>query len=79
MCSFIEQLVSVLSGMNKNEQIDVLCSLINGQDLEAQINGAVFNIVIRGLAVFQQRLCLPKSGFLKMIPVPSVMKQPAAI
>ena len=62
MCSFIEQLVSVLSGMNKNEQIDVLCSLINGQDLEAQINGAVFNIVIRGLAVFSTKALLAEIG-----------------
>ena len=62
MCSFIEQLVSALSGMNKNEQIDVLGSLINGQDLEAQINGAVFNIVIRGLAVFSTKALLAEIG-----------------
>ena len=62
MCSFIEQLVSTLTGMNKNEQIDVLGSLINGQDLEAQINGAVFNIVIRGSAVFSTKALLAEIG-----------------
>ena len=62
MCSFIEQLVSALSGMKTTEQIDVLGSLINGQDLEAQINGAVFNIVIRGLAVFSTKALLAEIG-----------------
>ena len=63
MCSFIEQLVSALSGMKTTEQIDVLGSLINGQDLEAQINGAVFNIVIRGLAVFSTKALLAENGY----------------
>ena len=49
-------------GSPRNEQIDVLGSLINGQDLEAQINGAVFNIVIRGLAVFSTKALLAEIG-----------------
>ncbi len=62
MCSFIEQLVSALAGMAPGEQAEVLGSLINGQDLEAQINGAVFNIITRGLAVFSTKALLAEIG-----------------
>lgn len=62
MCSFIEQLVSALAGMDAPEQAEVLGSLINGQDLEAQINGAVFNIITRGQAVFSTKALLAEIG-----------------
>ena len=62
MSNFINHLVKALSGMSEDEQADVLGSLINGQDLEAQINGAVFNIVIRGLAVFSTKALLAEIG-----------------
>ena len=62
MCNFIEHLVSAISGMDSREQAEILGSLINSQDLEAQINGAVFNIVIRGLAVFSTKALLAEIG-----------------
>lgn len=62
MSNFINHLVKAISGMSANEQADVLGSLINGQDLEAQINGAVFNIVTRGLAVFSTKALLAEIG-----------------
>ncbi len=62
MCSFIEQLVSELAGMDADEQKEVLGSLINGQDVAAQINGAVFNIITRGLAAFSTKALLAEIG-----------------
>ena len=62
MCSFIEHLVSELAGMDPSEQKNVLGSLINGQDVAAQINGAVFNIITRGLAAFSTKALLAEIG-----------------
>lgn len=59
---FIEELVSALSGMDPEEQKDVLGSLISPQDVAARMDGSVFNIITRGQGLFSVKALLSEIG-----------------